>query len=127
MNIERQKTVLKWMRRGTLLVALGVAAHLGSRFDLVTLPEEGCIPVSRYAPGSRLLVDRRPPTWRVGDCVFVEAPDTSVHIVLLSATNSDGFFRTETDISECPGVDPEWLGWVGPSSLLGRVVMALGR
>jgi hypothetical protein len=127
MKIERQRSLLKWMRRGTLLVALGVAVHLGSRFDLVTLPEEGCIPVSRYAPGSRLLVDRRPPSWVVGDCVFVEARDSSVHIVLLSATNVEGLFLTETDVPECPGVDPELLGWVETSSLLGRVVMALGR
>ena len=127
MNIARQRALLKWMRRCTLLIAFGVAVHLGTRFDLVTLPDAGCIPVSRYAPGSRLLVDRDPPAWEVGDCVFVEAPDSAVHIVLLGAANSEGMFWTETDIPDCPGVDPELLGWVGPGRLLGRVVMALGR
>lgn len=127
MNIEKQRALLKAMRRGTLLTALGVAIYLGSRFDVVTLPEVGCSPVSRYSPGSRLLVDRRPPFWSLGDCVFVAGADDLVHLVLLGSENQVGDFWVETDMPDCPGPDPALLGWVKPSELLGRVVMSLGR
>ncbi len=127
MDIEKQRTLLKVMRRGTLLTALGVALYLGFRFDMVTLPQVGCSPVSRYSPGSRLLVDRRPPFWSLGDCVFVSGADGLVHLVLLGSKSPEGEFWVETDMPDCPGADSALLGWLKPSELLGRVVMGLGR
>lgn len=127
MNLEKQRTLLKAMRRFTLIVAFSVAIYLGSRFDVLTLPDVGCSPVSRFSPGARLLVDRRPPMWAVGDCVFVPGPDGMVHLVLLGSRNGAGEFWTETDTSDCPGPEPDVLGWLKPDELLGRVVMGLGR
>ena len=127
MDFEKQRALLKAMRRGTLLAAACVAIYLGSRFDVLTLPEVGCSPVSRFSPGSRLLVDRRPPLWSLGDCVFVSGSDGLVHLVLLGSKNEEGDFWMETDMPDCPGPDPALLGWVKPSELLGRVVMGLGR
>lgn len=115
------------MRRGTILIACCMALYLGARYDVLTLPEDGCSPVSLYSPGSSLLVDRRPPSWAVGDCVFVESADGLVHLGLLGTEDEAGRYWIQTDMPDCPGVDGELLGWVDPASLLGRVVMGIGR
>ena len=127
MNHENQRALLRIMRRGTLLIAACSALYIGSRFDMLVLPEAGCSPVSRFSPGARVLVDRRPPQFFAGDCVFVEGGDGLVHLVLLGAMNEAGEFWTHTDTPDCPGADPALLGWVKPDDLLGRVAMGLGR
>ena len=127
MKIAQQKRLLRLMRRGTTIFALGMALYMGQRFDLLKLPELGCSPVSRFSPGARLLVDRRPPEWRSDDCVFVASSDGAVHLVFLGSKNEDGHFWTQTDMPDCPGVDAEQLGWVNPDDLMGRVIMAIGR
>jgi len=114
----------RWLTVG---VAGGALAYLGVRFDLLTLPEEGCSPVSRYAPGSRLLIDRWGGAWREGDCVFVSDEDGAIHITLLTAHDGGGKWWTSTDVEDCPGVDPEAIGWVPEEAILGRVILGLGQ
>ena len=72
----------------TGLIALGAASYLGLRFDFVTLPPDGCSPVSRYSPGSRLLVDRWADGFREGDCVFVTEASGVVHLALAAINNA---------------------------------------
>ena len=127
MNVQNQRIFLKWMRLGTLFIAFCMALYIGTRYEVLTLPRDGCSPVGRYSPGTRVLVDRRPPFWAVGDCVFVESPDGLVHMVLLGSRNEEGAFWTETDMPDCPGVEAEILGWVKPGELLGRIVMGIGH
>jgi len=109
----------------TLGAACCGAVYLGGRFDLVTLPREGCSPVQRYSPGSRLLIDRWAPEWVEGDCVFVADSSGVIHLVLLSEERAGEGWWTETDAKDCPGVDPSELGWVAEERLLGRVVLSL--
>lgn len=122
-----QRRLLRAVRVLTLLIAGYYAISLGTRYELLSLPEEGCSPVARYSPGTRLLVDRRSPHWEVGDCVFVEDGAGATHLVILAEVNADGLYWTSTDVEGCPGVSASELGWLGENELLGRVVMSLGR
>ena len=111
-------------------VTIGVAAlsalYLGCRFEFLSLPEEGCSPVSRYGAGCGLLVDRWVSDWEVGDCAFAQGVDGVVHLVILSGQNDAGCWWTASDVSECPGVVGEELGWLPEDRLVGRVVMGVG-
>ncbi len=120
----------QWLRLArwvTIGSALGAALYLGGKFDLVTLPEDGCSPIARYPSGSRLLVDRWASDWAAGDCAFASDQGGVVHIVLLARRSEVGRWWVETDAADCPGIDPEVMGWLSGDRLLGRVVLSLGR
>jgi len=119
-----QRQILRGVRALTLLLAGYYAISLGLRFELLSLPAEGCSPVARYSAGTRLLVDKRPPAWEVGDCVLVAGAS---HLVILADVSAEGLYWTATDAMECPGVSGPELGWLREEQLLGRVVMSLGR
>ena len=111
----------------TLVIAGACAIYLGFRFDLVTLPDSGCTPVSRYAPGSRLLVDRWADGWRAGDFVFVEDAAGGVHLGLLEAAAEPGFWFARSDSRDCPSLYPDAEMPFERDRLLGRVVLGVAR
>jgi len=111
----------------TGLIALGAASYLGLRFDFVTLPPDGCSPVSRYSPGSRLLVDRWADGFREGDCVFVTEASGVVHLATLEAAGAPGSWSVQGDSADCPGLFPAAENPVTEGSVLGRVVLSFGR
>ena len=118
------------MRRArivTVAIALGCATYIGLRFDFVTLPEEGCSPVSRYAPGSRLLVDRWAWSLNDGDCVFVAEEGGVVHLAILERSEVVPRWHVVGDSAECPCLFPPEETPVSEDAVLGRIVLSLGR
>lgn len=126
-RVFNPRSLVKVMRYLTIAVAMGGAAYLGSRFDFVTLPVEGCSPVSRYSPGSRLLVDRWAGAWKVGDSVFVADSSDVVHLGVLARPGASGRWHLTGDDPDCPGLFPASEEPISDELILGRVVLSLGR
>ncbi|MEM9799859.1 MAG: hypothetical protein AAGA20_05995 [Planctomycetota bacterium] len=109
----------------TLLVAIGGLVYLVARFDLVSLPAEGCSPVAAYAPGDRVVVDRRTSGLAAGDAVFVRDQAGTMHLTtVLERRASDGALWCAPDVSDCPGFSSEESGWVSTDAVVGRVLLA---
>jgi hypothetical protein len=119
------RRLVRGLRWATIAAALGAALYLGGRFEVVTLPSEGCSPVARYVPGVRLLVDRWARTWQSGDCVFVSDAAGAVHLVLLAECDATDAWWTRSDVDACPGAAGDELGWVPADRLLGRVLLGM--
>jgi len=64
-----QRRVLTWLRRAVMLAALGGVGYIALRFDSVVVPA-GTDPELGLAPGERLVVDRHPRKFHIGDHVF---------------------------------------------------------
>ena len=121
------RALVRRARLLTIAVAIGGAAYLGSRFDFVTLPVDGCSPVARFSPGSRLLVDRWAGSWSAGDRVFVSDASGVVHLGVLGASEASGSWHVTGDMPDCPGLFPASEDPIREESILGRVVLSLGR
>ena len=121
------RILVKRARILTVAVASVCAVYLGARFDLMTLPMDGCSPVSRYSPGSRLLVDRWGCSLRDGDCVLVAEASGVVHLGILSAAEEANYWYVVGDSADCPGLFPRDEGPVSGASVLGRIVLTLAR
>ena len=120
-----QRRLLRRFRRWTLLIALAGAAYLGLRFDLVTLPPDGCSPVTRYEAGDRLVIDRHPGDVQPGDAVLVRAADGTLHLVVVEvAREDDGRLWCSADCARCEGFDSASVGWLDLSAVAGRVLLA---
>jgi len=121
------RVLVRKARLITLLVAGCSAVYLGMRFDVVTLPLSGCSPVTKFGPGSRLLVDRWAGGWRAGDLAFVEDARGAVHFGLLGASAVAGCWLLLSDSGDCPSVFPVNDLPIEEDRMLGRVVLGLGR
>ena len=109
------------------LAGLGVA-YLFVRYSRFALPEEGCSPLLRFAPGEALLVDHRPPLLSAGDAVFFRGPGGVLYLGSIARTresaSTDLQLWIETDAPDCPGTDSHDLGWVPASDVEARVMLA---
>ena len=121
------RVIVRRARFLTVAIALGCALYLGSRFEFLTLPADGCSPVSRYAPGSRILVDRWAEPFMEGDCVFVTDASGVVHLGTLGAASERGLWHVLGDTVDCPGLFPAEEDPVSDEAILGRVVLSLSR
>jgi len=121
------RAVIKRARLATILVAAGCAIYIGSRFDMVTLPVEGCSPVSAFQPGARLLVDRWAPGLASGDVVFVGEAGGNVHLGLLGDSGEAQSWFLLGDADGCPSRFPKGEQPVRAEAVLGRVILNLGR
>ena len=114
---------LPWIRRASLAAAALGALWIYWRFELLELPGAGCSPLLRLAPGSRLVVDRRPPRLAAGDVVLFDLGDGSLGIAEVERVAAEGLWL-RTDAPGCPGPDSDELGWVAPERVGGRMVFA---
>ena len=119
-----QRQLLRRFRRITMLVAVLGLAYIVTRFEIIGLPEDQGSPLSRFAPGDRLIVDGRPGHIGLGDAVLVRAADGVLHLTRVSAMrSSDGALWCKTDNPDTPGLGSDDVGWIEPGAVEGRVLM----
>lgn len=119
------------LQRHLRIFCLAIAAagvfYLYSRYDLYTLPEEGCSPLLRFSPGNRLLLDRNPPAWRPDDAGLFSGPDGRLYLGIVRQVRAGAEgeeFWLDTDAPACPGSDSDEFGWIPAGHLRARVMMA---
>ena len=118
------------LRRIVLLITALAALYLFLRFDVYVLPREGCSPLSRFDAGDRLLLDRRPPGYGVGDAVLARGEDGLLYLGIVTRVRPEGAepeavtaLWIETDVPDCPGRDSDELGWIETGEVAARIVM----
>lgn len=116
--------VQRIVRRLTLLLVAAGGFYLYSRFDMLVLPAEGCTPVSRYAPGTRLLLDTRPSGYELGDGVLFQSAPGVISLGLLDEIDENGEYWIAVDAADCPATSSAELGWIAQDRLVARVVLA---
>lgn len=111
--------------RVVLLVAVVLGAgYLASRFTLITLPVEGCSPVSRFSAGDHLLVDSRPRPLAPGDAVLVRDPRQALQLTLVEVVHPQTrALWCRGDDAACPGFGSEASGWIPATAVAGRVLL----
>ncbi|MCA8980390.1 MAG: hypothetical protein H6831_06435 [Planctomycetes bacterium] len=112
------------VRRITFALAAAGGLYLYTRFSLMTLPESGCTPVLRYAPGTSLLLDRRPSELALGDGVLFESEPGVVSLGSIGDLRADGSVWIAVDAPDCPAASSEQLGWIPREQVAARVVFA---
>ena len=120
------KGFVRKARIATLASAICGALYLGFRFDLVTLPAAGCSPVSKFAPGVTLLVDRWADDWGDGNSVFVEDGSGSGHLGSIRSHDSPDRWVVTSDSEDCPTRYPAEENPIHANLILGRVLMGFG-
>ena len=116
--------VQRVLRRITFLLAAVGGLYIYSRFSLMTLPAEGCSPIERFAPGTSLLLDQRPPQWGVGDAVLFGSGADSISLGEVGELRSDGSAWIVINATNCPGASSAELGWIAEDRLVARVIFA---
>lgn len=127
MKLAPQK-ILPGLRRASWILALLGPIYLAARFSALRLPAEGCSPLVRYSPGTLLVVDERPSSYRPNDAVFYLDPNGEIRIGLVAeilSTDDGRKYDLRTDAPHCPSPASETYGLFGEDKLRGRVVMAL--
>lgn len=131
-------TLLMWVRRALLVYAIGGAFYLQWRFDLRTLPADGISPLHDFSPGSRLLIDTRERSPRIGEAVLFrddqgrillarsEVPP-DVDAKLAAGWASEGKYWLSIDNAALDLPDSSDMGPIGGERIVGRVVCALPR
>ena len=118
------RTHLRRARIALLVSVVLGAGYLASRFTLITLPEEGCSPVSRFSPGDHLLVDSRPRPLAPGDAVLVRDPRQTLQLTLVEVVHPETrALWCRGDDSACPGFGSEASGWIPATAVAGRVLL----
>lgn len=112
------------VRRITLALAAAGGLYLYTRFSLMTLPESGCTPVLRYAPGTSLLLDQRPTNLAAADGVLFESEPGVLSIGMIREAREDGSVWITVDAPDCPAASSEQLGWVPRERIAARVIFA---
>lgn len=115
------------LRLGSLGGALLGLAWIYGRFDLVTLPSEGCTPLFDLEPGDRVLVDRCPPNLATGHGVLFSDGGGRLLLGRISraAAVAAGELWILTDDPSCPGDDSRQLGPVPVDRVRGRILFPL--
>lgn len=125
-----QRKLLRHVRLACWLLAGLLVFHLFQRYDTYELPDAGCSPLLRFAPGDTLLLDRSPPGYHRDDAVLFAAGDGLLYLGVVTRTRPDGAgpgdvrgLWVETDAPECPGKDSDELGWISVEDVGARVVL----
>ena len=119
------------VRRTLRVISIGGAllglAWIYGRFDLLTLPTEGCTPLFDLEPGDRVLVDRRPQQLSIGHGVLFSDGDGRLLLGRVSddVAVADGELWILTDDPACPGDDSRQLGPVPADRVRGRILFPL--
>ena len=119
-----QRRLLRALRRWTLVLSALGACYLVTRFEMIELPRDRCCPVTRFEPGDRVLVDRRPSAAAPGDAVLVRGPSGGLHLALVRAVREgDGALWCAGDREGCDAFDSARDGWVSVEAVSGRVLL----
>lgn len=116
--------VQRIVRRLTLALAAAGGLYLYTRFSLLTLPESGCTPVMRFAPGTTLLLDQRPAEFLVDDGVLFEAEPGVIALGVVGEVRADGAAWITVDAVDCPAASSAELGWIPRGRIAARVIFA---
>lgn len=124
------RTLTRHARLICLILTLAGGIYLYRRYELFDLPQAGCSPVSRYSPGARLLLDRRPPRLESGDGVLFAAGDEVLYLGLVDRTRGGSDLMPaevwiQTDVEACPGPDSDEFGWIPVEGIRARVMMVI--
>ncbi len=114
------------LRLAAYLLAGAGLLYLWTRFDAYQLPAEGCSPLLRFAPGDRLLLDRRPAPAREGDALLVRGEDGLLYlgrVTRLRRREGQREVWIETDSPTCPGRDSDEMGWIPSDRIAARVIL----
>lgn len=110
------------------VAALGLL-YLGKRFEVVTLPEEGCSPLFAYPPGTGLLVDKRFGDLNEGDAVFFRVQAGALQIGRIRGIEQDSkgdpAYSILGDDERCPIPDSSSLGTFPRDRVAARVILAM--
>lgn len=124
-TIAKQRKALKLVRRYTFLAAAVGLVYIVTRFEFTQLSRERCSPLTRFAPGDRLVVDGRPGSVSRGDAVLVMTQSGAKHLCRIDRVREgDGHLWCMTDNDDCPGFSSDAAGWVDPRAVSGRVLMS---
>ena len=123
-TIAKQRKTLKLVRRYTFLAAAVGLVYIVTRFQFTELSESRCSPLTRFAPGDRLVVDSRPGAVSEGDAVLVMTRGGTEHLCRIDRVREDGHLWCNSDNQDCPGFTSEDAGWVDPRAVTGRVLMS---
>ncbi|QDU84965.1 hypothetical protein Pla163_20850 [Planctomycetes bacterium Pla163] len=122
--------ILRVVRRGVLITAFAGAAYLLSRFTTFDMPETGCSPIWRLAPGQRLLLDTAASHAGVGDVVIFRTGRETLAIGRIAGEGvASGIGADElwigTDDPSCPGWDSSVDGAVERADVVGKVLFGM--
>lgn len=116
-------SLLRRLRLALWVLALAGLGYLALRFDNLTLPG-GCSPLLRYAPGNRLLLDRRFRALEPGDAVlFRGGEQLLLGLVERVEDHPARRFWLVTDAPDCPGSASPELGWIPREDVVARIVL----
>ena len=110
------------------VAALGLL-YLGKRFEVVSVPAEGCSPLYAYPPGTDLLVDKRFGELREGDAVLFQVRPGALQFGRVRAmAEGDGgewVYTILGDDERCPIPDSSSLGDLPRSRVAARIILAM--
>jgi len=130
----------RWLpmaRRVVLFAAFAGLVYIAWRVDVFELPGEGCSPLHGYAPGDRVLIERRPSTLGLGDAVVFGDLDGALLLGRVVEAPLDlapkprarldaGAHWIVVERRDCPGRDSSTLGPIEPEQIVARLIMTLG-
>ena len=125
--------VLARVRIGLYAVLALVIAYCVWRFDVASLPAEGCSPLYDVEPGDRIVVDRHPGELHAGDAVLFRAPDGELYLGRVDTPPPSAPEAVWTAVEggalwivkerrDCPGAESPVLGPFARAAVAGRVV-----
>lgn len=117
------RQVQRWLSRATLVFAALGGLYLWTRYEVLTLPSEGCSPLTRLAPGCVLWIDLRPGSLAPGDVVFFQLADGRLALAEVERREA-GRLWLVIDEESCPGESSATLGWIPEEHVHGRMIFA---
>lgn len=118
------KRLQRLFSRATLVLAALGGGYLWMRYEVMTLPEEGCSPLAQVAPGSFMWIDLAPRELRPGDAVFFELADGRLALAQVERAEGEAFWLI-TDVANCPAESSLTQGLIAAERIHGRLIMAL--
>lgn len=137
MDARRRTRLLRRARFTIYAVAAAALVYLVLRFDLTTLPQEGCSPLRSIEPGASLWVDLWPRDLVPGDQVVFRGPGGELllgAVATVPASAPEEVWRAveagalwiEGNVADCPSRDSRILGPIEVEAVEGRILLSFG-
>jgi hypothetical protein len=98
------------------------------RVDVLTLPDQGCVPLYGFDPGDRVLLDRQPARIGVGDAVLFRGPGGELWLGRVSEPPQvlpEKSLWVLAERERCPGADSLSLGPLARADVVAKLVARL--
>ncbi len=126
--------IARLARRASLALAGAAVLYLIARFDMQSLPQDGCSPLFGVPPGAQLMIDRWAGAPEIGQSVLFESTPGQLHLGRVqpapAGLTDEALVRLDAgelwiavDDPACPGLDSRSLGPVSPDSVRGPIVI----